>query len=419
MSHDSTATISGSKHSPEWVAQLTIEDLEANTETIFARLRREFPLAWVPAIGAWIATSWQVCHSIAADAETFHGGTSPVHDRVFGSPHVLGAEGELHADLRSVLDVPLRPRAFRAQIENSIRPTARRYVEAIRSRGRAELMADYFEPISVRSVADAFGFTDVHEDVLRRWFHSLASGLVNTAVDADGEFANPAGFADADVARTEIRSYLERLSEKERAAPGETSASALLRSGMPGDEIRSIDYLLPSLLIILLGGLQEPGHACGSTFLGLSTQPEQLRRVTENPTLIPRAITEGLRWLSPLYSGSARVPSRDVEFAGMRLSKGDTIWLSYGSANHDMEQLGDEASRFDLDRPAHPHLAFGSGRHACAGSAFAPQVARVALEELFAAFPTIEPDPEHDVTVWGWIFRGARELRVRWELPGG
>lgn len=419
MSSENTATVTRDEQTPAWVAELTIGDLETDTETIFARLRRDHPLVWVPAIGAWIATGWDVCQAIAADAETFHGGTSPVHDRVFGSPHVLGAEGELHADLRSVLDVPLRPRAFRAQIEDAIRPTARRYAEAMRSRGRAELMADYFEPISVRAVADAFGFVDVPEERLRRWFHSLASGLVNTAVDADGAFANPAGFAAADDTRAEIRSYLERLSEQERAAPGQTPASGLLRSGMASDEIRSIDYLLPSLLIILLGGLQEPGHACGSTFLGLSTRPEQLREVVENPALIPRAITEGLRWLSPLYSGSARIPSRDVEFAGMRLSAGDTIWLSYGAANHDSVQFGDSAARFDLHRPAQSHLAFGSGRHACAGSAFAPQVARVALEELFAAFPTIEPDPEHAVTVWGWIFRGARELRVRWDRPGG
>jgi cytochrome P450 len=58
-------------------------------------------------------------------------------------------------------------------------------------------------------------------------------------------------------------------------------------------------------------------------------------------------------------------------------------------------------------------MAFGTGKHACAGSSFAPNVIRIALEELFRAYPSIEPDPDEESPLWGWIFRGPRELHVR------
>ena len=58
-------------------------------------------------------------------------------------------------------------------------------------------------------------------------------------------------------------------------------------------------------------------------------------------------------------------------------------------------------------------MAFGTGKHACAGSSFAPNVMRIALEELFAAYPSIELDSDQESPMWGWIFRGPRELHVR------
>jgi cytochrome P450 len=94
-----------------------------------------------------------------------------------------------------------------------------------------------------------------------------------------------------------------------------------------------------------------------------------------------------------------------------RIAKGQTVWLSYGSANHDETEF-EHPEVYDLDRPTHPHLAFGIGRHACSGSAFAPQIARIALEELFAHHPDIALDTSVPVEVSGWMFRGAKQLPV-------
>ncbi|WP_413797084.1 cytochrome P450 [Streptomyces iranensis] len=388
-----------------WLDNLTLAELETDADQIFSRLRKEAPIAWIPALNAWIATTWSHCREIAEDAEHFRGGTSPAHDRVFGQPNVLSAEGQTHGELRRVIDPPLRPRAFKSTLDTTVRAAVRARLDELAGRTHVDLLADYFEPVSVRCVADRFGFTHISTDRLQRWFHSLSHAAARGLVD-------PEAYKGGDAAAAEIREVVADMVERLRSQPDESAISHWLHDGMPGGEVRGIEHMLPSLLIILLGGLQEPGHACGSTFLGLTTRPEQLGRVVENPALLPKAVAEGLRWLSPLFSGASRVPNRDIELSGVRLRQGDTVWLCYGSANHDEAEFG-RPEIYDLDRPAHGHLAFGTGRHACSGSAFAPQIARIALEELLARHPRIRLEPDHEIIVRGWMFRGATQLPVR------
>jgi len=401
-----------SQSTQEWLNQLSLHELETNTDAVFARLRRESPMAYIPAINAWVASTWALCSEIAHNAELFVGGTSPVHERVFGTQHVLGAEGDEHRRLRQTIDPALRPRAFSARLETHVRPAAKAQIEHLREQGSAELMADYFEPISVRSVGDVLGFTEVSADTLRRWFHGLSSGIANLGMDEEGNFLNPAGFAAADTAIAEIRTVVDALAGSSNPKD-EGVVSHWLYDGMPEGQTRPLDDLMPSLHVLLLGGLQEPGHACGSTFLGLNTRPDLLTRVRDETQLISKAIIEGLRWISPIFSGTSRLAADDNTITGGDFEGMQTVWLAYGSANRDETEFDDPDS-YDLDRAAHRHLAFGLGRHVCSGAAFAPQVARIALEELFAAFPAVRLDPDHETDVWGWIFRGPRELAAIW-----
>lgn len=398
------------KKVPDWVQALTISGLDHDTDAVFARLRAEAPLTWIPALNAWIATTWELCEEIATDAQRFVGGTSPMVDRLFGRPHILGSDGALHATLRAVIDGPLSPRSFRSRLEDHVRPVAKAALESLSGRRETELMADYFEPVSVRCVADTFGFDTIPTDQLRAWFHELAVASTNTT-DANGEFINPHGFDGADRVREQVRAYLEGIAERESAEPDNGHFSHLFRSGMPEGQMRSVDELLPSFLIVFLGGVQEPGHACGTTFLALATHPEAQRQVVDDLKLLPRAISEALRWMSPNYAGGSRLVGHDMTFGGQELRKGETIWLAYGSANQD-DSVFEAAGTFDLNRAQHPHLAFGAGDHRCPGSALSPQIARIALEELYTAHPDVRLDPARVPTPRGWLFRAAPDLHV-------
>jgi cytochrome P450 len=370
---------------------------------VFARLRREAPIAWIPSLRAWVASTWKECWEMASDYQNFGGTTDPNTEHVFGQPCILSVDGDVHADLRAMLDPHLRPRAVRRYIEGLVRPIAQRQLATIKDRGSAELMKEYFEPISVRALGDLLGFEEVDSDTLRRWFHDLSTGFANKAL-------HPEGFERSDKATEEIRAFVDPKLERLAREPDDSALSHWLHDGMPEGQTRSAEYIYPTLLVILLGGQQEPGHGAGSVVAGLMSRPDQLRRVVEDRNQVPKAVNEGLRWVAPIWTTLGRRPFREVERAGVTLPAGAHILLAYGSANRDESEF-ERPEVFDMDRAQHPHMAFGTGKHACAGSSFAPNVIRIALEELLG-LPSLRLREEP--VFWGWIFRGPRELHVEW-----
>jgi cytochrome P450 len=389
-----------------WLDDISVELLENEPYPVFERLRREAPIAWVPALQAYVASTWKECWEIASDFENFGGTTDANTEHVFGQPCILSVDGDVHAGLRGMVDPNLRPRAVNRYIDRLVRPIAQQHVAQLKDLGSAELMSEYFEPISVRAVGDLLGFQEVDSDTLRRWFHDLSTGFANKAL-------HPEGFEPSDRATEEIKAFVDPKLERLAGEPDDSGLSHWLHDGMPEGQTRSAEYIYPTLLVILLGGMQEPGHGAGSVLLGLFSNPEQLQRVVRDKTQIPKAVSEGLRWVAPIWTTLGRRPLQEVERAGVTLPAGAHILLAYGSANRDETEF-ERPDVFDMDRAQHPHMAFGTGKHACAGSAFAPNVIRIALEELLAAVPGIQLDPEHESQPWGWIFRGPKELRVRW-----
>ena len=184
---------------------------------------------------------------------------------------------------------------------------------------------------------------------------------------------------------------------------------------MPPGQVRDREVIYPNLFVFLLGAMQEPGHAMASTIAGLFTRPDQMERVIDEPPLIRRAISEGVRWTAPIWSAVARRNKQDMTIDGIHLPAGSVVMMSYGSANHDETDYG-APSRYDLDRTPIPNLAFGAGKHACAGTYFATEVVRIGLEELFEAIPNLERDESQEVDFWGWGFRGPTTLHAIWDV---
>jgi cytochrome P450 len=391
--------------SEQWLEEISVEQLENDPYPVFERLRREAPIAWIPSLQANVASTWRECWEIASDFDNFGGTTDPANEHVFGQPNILSVDGDLHAGLRAMIDPQLRPRAVRGYIEDLVRPIVRKHVAILPETGPAELMAQYFEPISVRALGDLLGFKEIDSGTLRHWFHDLSTGFANKAL-------HPEGFAVSDAVSDQIRAVVDPKLARLSREPDDSSLSHWLHDGMPEGQTRPPEYIYPTLFVILLGGQQEPGHGAGSTLLGLLSNPDQLRRVRQEPNLIPRAINEGLRWCAPIWTTLGRSPHHDVERAGTKIAAGSHILLAYGSANRDETEF-ERPDVFDIDRAQHPHMAFGTGRHACAGSSFAPNLMRIALEELLQAYSVIELDPGRESSMWGWIFRGPRELHVR------
>jgi len=391
---------------PSWIDAVTPEALHVDPYPWYARLRDEAPVAFVPWAQVHFVTRWEDCHRVGNDTEAFRGAEHHrTVNRVFGAPNILTSAGPVHRDLRSAVDPHLRPRQVNTYIEDLARPIARQAVAEIRHRGAAELMSAYFEPLSVAALGTLLGL-GVDADTLRRWFHGLNEGISNRA----GE---PAAFARAAAVAAEIEQHVDRVVEDLLRRPDDSLLSHMIHGATADARPRSRELVYPTLKVILLGGMQEPGHAAGSSLLGLFSRPDQLARVAADPALIPAAVSEGMRWLAPIGSVE-REATRRVTIGEVELEPGDLVEVVIASANRD-ERRFERADEFDLDRPRQAHMAFGNGEHLCSGHYFSRQLERIALEELFAALGVLRLDPRREPVVRGWNFRAPKELHVRWD----
>jgi cytochrome P450 len=390
----------------DWFSEITPESLDADPYPAYARLRAEEPVAWLPWADAWLVTTWEDCAAVSSDPQTFTSASNhPTLNRVFGSPNVLTTTGEVHRDLRDGVDPLLRPRAVNGYIDDLVRPFVRERLDALADRGEAELMADVFEPVSVRGLGELLGL-GVDDDTLRHWFHELNVGISSSDLD-------PAKLGRADAVTAEIEARLVPLLERLVREPDGSMLSHMVHGGRESGDPRTPDQVMPSLKVILLGGMQEPGHAAGSTMLGLLGRPDQLARVAAEPSLVPTAVTEGLRWIAPI-GWTERQAAHDTALRGVDIAEGEVVEVVLSSANRDGARF-ERADEFDIDRPRQSHMSFGNGEHFCSGHFFSRQLERITLEELLPALPGLRPHPDREPVVTGFAFRAPKQLPVVWD----
>jgi cytochrome P450 len=393
---------------PDWASEITVEQLDADPYPVYARMRREAPVCFVPAVGLWFVTRWADVEYAATHPELINSRVTPSPlERTMGGESILLVDGEPQRKLRAMLDPSLRPRVVEESTPGLVEPLADQLLDALAGRGEAELMAEYFEPVSVLGLGRVLGLGHVPGDTLRRWFHGLAQGAINFEDDpARWEVSDATG---ADIDR-ELAPVLERL----WAEPDESTISTMLRHAEGSFEER-VAAILPTLKVILLGGMQEPGHAAGSTLVGLLESGQAAEVAADPAGRVRDAVEEGLRWLSPIGTQTRRCVV-DLELGGVRLEAGANLGLLVSSANRDEDVWGPDADRFDLHRPRRNHAAFGFGPHFCSGHHFSRVQMRIALQRLFERLPGLRLDPERPPEIRGWEFRAPAHLHVTWDV---
>ncbi len=384
---------------------IRIEDLEADPYPIYKRLRREEPVAFVPAANVWFVTRLRDVETITKNPDLFsaEAPTSPV-EMSFGKPTILTTDGPVHRELRTAIEPQYRPRPVMGYIDALVRPIAEQQLAEFDGKQDAELMADYFEPISALSLVRSFGLEEVGVPVLRRWFHGLSQGAINYERD-------PARQAISDQTCAEIDAALLPILTRLAAAPNNSPLSHMLHLGMPEGTSREPAFILPTVKVTLLGGMQEPGHGAGSILAGLLQNLDQHELLlAEMEEWLPRAVDEGLRWIAPIGT-QMRIATRDVEIGGATVPKDAPVAAVLASANHDEEKFEDGGS-FNIKRPKSSSATFGFGGHFCAGKWFAKAQIEIALRVLLDRYPGLRIDRERPPVFMGWEFRAPANLHV-------
>jgi cytochrome P450 len=389
----------------EFLTSITVEDMEYDPYPIYARLREEAPVAFVPAINLTLVTRYRDVEYAGIHPEIFSAQVdgSPV-DETFGAPTIITIDGAVHTELRRSLDAKYRPREVRSYIEELVNPICDELLNNLRGTSSAELMSEYFEPVSVRSLAAVLGVDDLETETLRDWFWRLHQGVINFE-------DNPERRDIGQKVSTEISEKLSPKFDLLEAEPNDSTISHMLHNGMPEGICRGRDLVMPTLKVILLGGMQEPGHGSGSTMLGLLQNPEQLHAlVGDLDGLINQTVEEGLRWIAPIGSQTRQV-TQSVKLGGVDLEIGQAVAPMVSAANRDPE-IFPNPEAFDIFREKSSNAAFGFGPHFCAGHAFSRSQMRIAISRLLDRYPNISMSASTPPVTRGWEFRAPRNLNV-------
>jgi cytochrome P450 len=386
---------------------ITLAELERDPYPIYARLREEEPVAWVPAVQLWLVTRYDDVRQVDLTPGIFTAATDPsTLNRTMGQ-NMLGSEGVDQQRIRRITEIPFRPRDVEERTQGMIPKLAHELVDGFVDRGEVDLFTEYCDPMSVRSLQFMLGLEEIPWQEILRWNEGMMPGLANFEGDPEKQ-------APADRASAELGEAIERVMHRLDAEPDGSVLSWMLRYDQGGDRMTRKE-IVANTKLMLSGGLQEPRDLIALTAWALGSNPDQLERVHKERSLVKAAVEETLRWAGPVGT-STRQTTQPVALGGVELAQGALIGAVLSSANRDPSRFADP-DRFDIGRKQGAHLAFAIGSHFCLGAWFGRHLARVSLNVLLDRLPNLRLDPDRAVTLSGWEFRAPDSTWVRWDAP--
>jgi cytochrome P450 len=380
---------------------VTLAELETDPHPVLARLRGEAPVCWVPVLGAWLVTGYQLAVDVLRDARTF-----TVDDPRFSTakvvgPSMLSLDGAQHARHRAPFTRPFRAEEIYARLESFIHAEAGRLVAAIRPRGEAELRRAVAGPLAAAVMAEALGLGSAEPATVLAWYDGIVAAVQAEAAGRT-ESAGQAAFA----------ALAERLGQV--IASG-AAGSLLAETAGPAGPLTE-DEAISNAAVLLFGGIETTEGMIANAVLHLLSSPAALELVRADRGLVPAAVEESLR-LEPAAAVVDRYATRDVQLGGARIQAGDQVTVSITGANRDPAVFAGP-DVFDIMRPdPGRQLAFAHGPHFCLGVHLARLEARIAVGTILDELPGLRLDPRSPAGASGLVFRKPARLAVRWDVP--
>lgn len=290
-------------------------------------------------------------------------------------PSTLGkADPPRHRELRSLVSKAFTPRSIE-ELTPRLVEIIDDLLEATLTSGKMDVMADLTYPLPVRVIAEMLGLPAQDQEQFRVWSYQLLEQLVRGGQPDNNELFH----------------YFSDLLEERKRDPQADLISSLLAAEEDGARLTREEILCMCLEMMMAGNVTTT-MLLSYALNHLSQQPEMYEALRADPSLIPGALEETLRYDFSEIS-LRRTARQDLVIDGHEIKKGEMIVAWVGAA-HFEEDYFPNAEHFDIRRSPNPHMTFGYGLHVCLGSPLARLEAKVALERIVARFSAIHPDPE-------------------------
>jgi cytochrome P450 len=352
----------------------------------FARLRESRPVAPVrmPGYGrVWMVTRYADVRAVltdprlARDVRRWPGGGRTRPSEATGiNDHMLHSDPPDHTRLRRLVQKPFAAR--RAALRPRAQEIAAGLLDELAARDDdvIDLLDRYARPLPVAVICELLGVPAADREWIRDTVYAYDEPAEHERVER------------------ELAAYFTELTAAKRAGPGDDLVSALVLArdnpggtgdGGTGDTLTG-DELLGTVFLLVMAGFDTTVNLIASGILALLIHPGELARLRADPSLLPAAVEELLRFTSPVNHANDRFTTEDVSIGGVNIPAGEWVMPAISSADWDPAQFPG-ADRLDLSRDTSGHVAFGHGVHHCLGAPLARMEAEVALGALLARLP--------------------------------
>jgi cytochrome P450 len=379
----------------------------------YARARREAPVLLHSGLPMRLVSvfRYEDCQAILRDAQAWSS-EFPVLDQLEaqeGRPQqrsMLGTDPPEHTRLRSLVTKAFTPRMIQ-RLEPRMHEIANQLLDAALEQREVDLVQALTYPLPVTVIAEIIGIPPADREMFKRWSdEAVASlGLVFLGGQDPERLASRMRLFDA------MREYFIPLAEERRRNPREDLLTGLVQAEHEGSKL-DFEEMLSMLVLLLVAGNETTTTLIGNATLELLAHPAAEKRLRDDPSLLPGAIEEVLRFASPVQF-DPRCATRATSLHGVEIRENDFVLCWLGSANRD-ERVFERPEVFDISRSKNSHLAFGFGTHYCIGANLARLEARVAIGALLARTKSFERSDSQQLPLHpSPVFRAVTKLPLR------
>jgi len=375
---------------------------------VYRALRQDAPAYFDEEKGFWALSRFADVLSALHDPETFLSGQGIVLEGQPRTPYpmIIAMDPPRHSQLRALVARAFTGRAIGSSAP-AIRTLARELIDAFAGSGEVELVEALSGALPLLVIGNLLG---VEREGLGE-FRRLADMLL---AQHPGD---PSSLEAGATASAALLDGIRSVVNQRRRSPRDDLISALVAATVDGARLDEQE-ILGFCYLLILAGTETTTNLIANGVLALAAHPDQRSELIREPSLLPQAIEEILRWDSPVQS-QARTTSRPIELHGRTIPEGAKVLILFGSAGRDEREYAD-AERFDIHRRIERHLTFGHGIHFCLGAALARLEAQIAFEELLRCIPDwhVDSEPDELERVRPYMVRGPARLPLRFTPVG-